>query len=128
MAMNSQSGEPGTAMGPPETSSSEHQKAWVPVLKIENWGNKLSGGRVVRHGSNRLAVFRYQGNWYATDDACPHQRIGLSGGALEEETVACPGHGWRFSLVTGKVVNGPAGLGVRVYPIRERGGILEVSI
>lgn len=110
------------------TSSEQERQTWVPVLKIEAWGNKPSGGRVVRLGSHRLAVFRQGANWYATDDACPHHRLGLSGGELEDHTVACPGHGWQFSLVTGKVVKGPPGLRVQVYPVRERGGVLEVNL
>ena len=39
-------------------------------------------------------------NVYAS--RCPHQSASLSMESLEEKTLVCPGHGWRFNAETGK--------------------------
>jgi nitrite reductase/ring-hydroxylating ferredoxin subunit len=41
------------------------------------------------------------GAMYAVDNICPHQSAPLSAGHINSETVACPLHGWRWSLMTG---------------------------
>ncbi|MBN8215445.1 MAG: Rieske (2Fe-2S) protein [Spirochaetes bacterium] len=101
---------------------------WVPVCPAGAWRADEEGGRVFRFGQARVAVFRHAGSWFAMDDRCPHERFGLSGGELVGEAVRCPGHGWTFALSDGRAVRGPEGMRVRVFPVRERGGNLEVDL
>ncbi|KAG2182786.1 hypothetical protein INT44_005766, partial [Umbelopsis vinacea] len=69
-------------------------------------------GKTVRYGDVQIAVFRKaSGDWYATQNICPHKRAPvLSSGLLgsidnesgEDSYVSCPMHKKNFSLKTGK--------------------------
>lgn len=76
------------------------------------------------------------GQAFALKDICPHRGVPLSSGkAMEDGTVECPYHGWRFktdgvcslipSLVEGQDLD-PAKIRVRSYPLREQDGLLWV--
>ena len=54
-----------------------------------------------------VAVFHQQGKFYAIDDFCPHMGASLAGGYVEDETVTCPWHAWRFDLTTGSCTWAP---------------------
>jgi nitrite reductase (NADH) small subunit len=41
--------------------------------------------------------------------------------------LACPWHGWEFDIRTGKLITGEAH-SVRTYPVRVRGGRIEVEV
>lgn len=45
-----------------------------------------------------LVVWRDgEGQWRVFDDACPHRKVALSEGRVEDDgTLACAYHGWRF--------------------------------
>ena len=82
------------------------------------------GGACVRKGDRQLAVFHFasRGEWYATDNLCPHkQEMVLSRGLLGSDgdvpKVACPLHKKTFSLKDGECLNGdlPA---LETYPVR----------
>jgi nitrite reductase (NADH) small subunit len=101
----------------------------------------LLEGRSVDAAGRRLAVFRLESGWAAIDHSCPHRGGPLSDGIVAEHCVTCPLHGQRFSLRTGRRVDGTGervgvdgedadatAEGVRTYEIRERDGQLEVRI
>ncbi|NBY01770.1 MAG: Rieske (2Fe-2S) protein, partial [Planctomycetes bacterium] len=43
----------------------------------------------------------------AIDDFCPHMGASLSGGHVEDGTVTCPWHAWRFRLCDGAWADNP---------------------
>lgn len=55
---------------------------------------------VVEFDGKDVAIFNIDGAFYAICDQCPHAGGPLNEGWLEpsEKTVACPWHGWTFSL------------------------------
>lgn len=59
-------------------------------------------GRAVTVDGVRVAVFRFDQQLYALQDACPHMGAALSDGALHAGHVICHWHGWRFDLRTGQ--------------------------
>jgi nitrite reductase/ring-hydroxylating ferredoxin subunit len=63
--------------------------------------------RVNRDGLS-LVLFSSGGGVSAFVDVCPHASWPLSGGEVEGNVVECPGHGWKFSLATGRCLNAPA--------------------
>jgi nitrite reductase/ring-hydroxylating ferredoxin subunit len=63
--------------------------------------------RVNRDGLS-VVLFATGGRVSAFVDVCPHASWPLSGGEVEENVVECPGHGWKFSLATGRCLNAPA--------------------
>jgi nitrite reductase (NADH) small subunit len=87
----------------------------------------LLEGRSVRVGERRIAIFRLPDGWAAIDHACPHRGGPLADGIVAERCVTCPLHNQRFSLATGKRVDGD-GEGAQVYEVRERDGQLELCL
>lgn len=78
-------------------------------------------------GSRRIAVARSEGTLYAVDDLCTHAMCSLADGELEGATVLCPCHYGRFDLATGAVLDGPPPGPIRVFPVREVDGEIQVG-
>ena len=60
------------------------------------------------HESMALVVTRTPEGVTAFEDVCPHAKWPLSGGMVEDGVLICDGHGWEFSLKTGRCLNAPA--------------------
>ena len=78
-------------------------------------------------GGRAVALVNLEGEFYAIDDTCSHEESSLSGGALSGEVVACPKHGARFNVRTGRVLSLPAVRSVATYAVRVEGGDVLVS-
>lgn len=52
----------------------------------------------------------------ATPGVCPHEDVALADGDLDGHVLVCPGHGYRFDLLTGRCAHDPA-LFLRRYPV-----------
>ncbi len=88
--------------------------------------------RTVQAGSKTLALTRFQSQYAALDNACPHQGGPLGEGSIEcaedsECLLRCPWHGWDFHPLTGK---SPGGFddGVATHPIEERDDGIYVQV
>ncbi len=58
-----------------------------------------------------VALFKVDGNVYALNNMCIHQKAQIMyEGFIEEGKVTCPAHGWQFDLKTGRVPKGLKGL------------------
>ena len=64
----------------------------------------------------------------ATDDTCTHEKASLSEGEFDPHAAqaACPRHGARFDLKTGKALTLPAYKPLRTYPVRVEGGQIQI--
>ncbi len=98
---------------------------WVAVAKV---GELSPGqGRTITARGLRLALFNEGGEYFALDDACPHQGASLASGLLHEGRVICPLHSWVFELRTGECprqTHEPT----MVYPTRCNAGAVEVEV
>jgi len=79
-------------------------------------------GRRVDVGGYRIALFNVNGTFYAVDDVCTHEEASLSEGPLSGEIVACPKHGSRFHVPTGRVLSLPAVRPLNTYEVKVEGG------
>jgi NAD(P)H-dependent nitrite reductase small subunit len=98
---------------------------WVKVAEAADVAP--GAGRRVEAGDRRLALFNAAGEFFAIDDACPHQGASLSDGLLHEGRVICPLHSWVFDVRTGRCpreTHEP----VAAYPTRRRGTAVEVEL
>ena len=77
----------------------------ITVAKVSEIPNKEA--RAFPVGDRMIAVFNQDGKFHAMDDFCPHMGASLAGGWIENGTVACPWHAWRFSLVDGCWLDNP---------------------
>jgi nitrite reductase (NADH) large subunit len=98
---------------------------WIHVGKI--WDFPHDGGATVKYGQTQIAVFNFasRGEWYATQNMCPHRReFVLSRGMIGDQNgkpkVACPVHKKTFSLENGECTSGE-NYSVRVFPVKVEG-------
>ena len=52
-----------------------------------------------------LALYNIDGEYYATDNFCPHRGAALSDGAVIGHVVECSLHGWQFDVRSGECLN-----------------------
>ncbi|CAN5911269.1 non-heme iron oxygenase ferredoxin subunit [soil metagenome] len=98
---------------------------WQTVARV---GEIPEGqGRVFDVDGLMVAVFQEQGQYYAIDDACPHQGAPLSDGIVFDKSVTCTWHGWRFSLEDGRHMEGSR-CRVATYPVRIEEEQIQVSV
>lgn len=110
-------------------------KSWVRVAAVADF--PPDGGLAVKYGSVQLAVFNFSsrgqaGEWYATQNMCPHKNAfvlsrGLMGDQAGEPKVACPNHKKTFSLRTGESLSGDP-LSVTTFPVKVEGGEVYLEL
>ncbi|MBI4277299.1 MAG: non-heme iron oxygenase ferredoxin subunit [Armatimonadetes bacterium] len=83
--------------------------------------------KVVEVAGERIALFNLGGTVYAIHDTCTHEEASLAEGDLYGEVVACPKHGSRFHVPSGRVLSLPAVKSVAVYPVKVEGADIYVS-
>jgi nitrite reductase (NADH) small subunit len=84
-------------------------------------------GKTVALGDKLIAVFRFQGQYFAIDDVCPHMGASLSCGYLEEGIVTCPWHAWRFRLADGAWADNPR-IKIGCYPVRVDDNNIQIQL
>ncbi|HEY3247568.1 MAG TPA: non-heme iron oxygenase ferredoxin subunit [bacterium] len=93
---------------------------YVPVAAVEEIPPGTA--KQVHVNGYTVAVFNVGGTFYAIDDTCTHEEASLAGGAVYGDIVACPKHGSRFHVPTGRVLSLPAVVPVNTYPVKVEGG------
>lgn len=68
------------------------------------------------------------GNLFAIQNRCPHQGKPLAGGRVRRGTIACPLHGMRFELGSGKPLGQLTAASLKVFSTRLVDGIIEVAV
>ena len=74
------------------------------------WQDYRAEAKPVRaeHNGTPILLVRRGSQIYALAETCSHLGGSLSEGKLDEDFIQCPGHGSRFSIRDGHVVDGPA--------------------
>ena len=106
-------------------SSMEETTAWVLVASVDQIG--LGQGRCFLVGTRKIALFRLRnGQVYALDAVCPHRGGPLAEGVAGCETVVCPFHGYKFSLIDGHGLDNDFTVGS--YQAEIRDGMVHVRL
>jgi 3-phenylpropionate/trans-cinnamate dioxygenase ferredoxin subunit len=66
--------------------------------------------------------------YFALFDRCPHQGAALSEGELVDGFVECPRHAALFDVRSGASDGSVTTIGVRAFPARLSGGMIEVDL
>ena len=97
---------------------------WVEVLKTDQLDE--SKGTTVFVNERDIALYRYQGDFYALDNQCVHRNGQLGDGHMEGANVICPLHQWDYDVRTG-VSRYDAQENVAVYPVRVSDDRVEIN-
>jgi len=102
---------------------------------MSNWhdvapAEALAEGEVMplRCQGKILALYRVDGQIYATDNKCTHGNAQLCVGFLEGFEIECPLHQGRFDIRTGKALSAPLTEDLVSYPARIDAGRIQVSL
>ena len=79
-------------------------------------------------GERAIALFRIDGAFFATGDACTHAFGSLSEGYVEGGEVECPLHGGRFDIRTGEATCFPAARALETYEVRIAGEDILIGV
>ncbi len=88
--------------------------------------------QVVAAGDTNIAVINVDGNIYAVDNTCSHERFEMLGCGLqndqliENDQIICPRHGARFDVKTGAALTPPAYEPLNCYPVKVEHGLIMV--
>jgi 3-phenylpropionate/trans-cinnamate dioxygenase ferredoxin subunit len=73
-----------------------------------------------------IAVFNDNGQFYALDDTCTHEKASLSEGWIEDGVIECPLHAGKFCLKDGSVLSMPATESVACHRVVVDGSDIRV--
>ena len=79
-------------------------------------------------GQLAVAVYKANGQFYATQDVCTHEHAYLSDGVVVDCIVECPFHQGRFDVRTGAATAAPAEVALATWPARLVDGRVELLI
>jgi 3-phenylpropionate/trans-cinnamate dioxygenase ferredoxin subunit len=82
---------------------------------------------VVEINSKPILLCNWNGKVFAVSNICSHAAEKLDCGRMSNSWIACPIHGARFDLATGKAKNPPAKQPIPVYPVQVTDGWIEVD-
>jgi nitrite reductase/ring-hydroxylating ferredoxin subunit len=80
--------------------------------------------RVELPDGDELAVYNVNGEYYATENFCPHRGAPLSEGALCGHVVECGLHGWQFDVRSGECLTVDEKL--RTYEVLVEDGLVKI--
>ncbi|WP_277453652.1 non-heme iron oxygenase ferredoxin subunit [Janibacter sp. DB-40] len=76
-----------------------------------------------------VAVYRDEdGEFYASDGHCTHERMLLCDGLVMDGIIECPKHNGRFRITDGAAVGAPVTIDLRTYPVRVEDGEVHVDL
>ena len=86
-----------------EAEALVREEEWHTICEL----NVLQQGLNYQANCDGKSIFIYfkEGQAKTFSNRCPHQSASLSMESLEDDTLVCPGHGWRFNSKTGKCLN-----------------------
>jgi 3-phenylpropionate/trans-cinnamate dioxygenase ferredoxin subunit len=82
----------------------------------------------VELGGKKILVCHAGGKFFAISNICSHDNEKLECGRMSKSWIACPVHGARFELATGRAMNPPAKLPIATYEVRVVDDWIEVAV
>ena len=75
---------------------------------------------------DELAVYNVGGEYYATENFCPHKGALLSEGALCGHVIECWWHGWQFDVRSGECLT--VNERIRTYQVLVEDGVIKIRV
>jgi nitrite reductase/ring-hydroxylating ferredoxin subunit len=80
------------------------------------------------NGRSVLVIRSAEGDLFAVEDNCPHANANISGGRFRGGFYACPHHGARFELSTGKSMTNLSNKPLVCFDIIEEDGQIKIFV
>jgi 3-phenylpropionate/trans-cinnamate dioxygenase ferredoxin subunit len=98
-------------------------------IKVATVSSVPDPGRVIVELADRVVVlFHVGGAFYCIDDVCTHDGGPLGEGRLDDHAIACPRHGAKFDIRTGRPLTMPATVPTLVHEVKVVGEDIFVRI
>ena len=81
-----------------------------------------------RIADTSVVVLTIDGKVHVLENVCPHAGLPLDQGECQGLVLTCPYHGYTFNVRTGANIDDPNDEPVRVIPVRETDGTLEIDL
>lgn len=98
---------------------------WLEVAQVSDFDEIPT--KLVYYGSQQVALFKVDGEFYALNNRCPHARGPLCEGTVGEAAVSCPWHDATFDLSTGKAISGISPRDVESFQIEVEAGTIRIA-
>src|SRR3954465_14141374 len=86
-------------------------------------------GQTLLEVEDRIVVlFKVSGEFFCIDDVCTHDGGPLSEGRLDNHAIACPRHGAKFDIRTGKALTMPATVDTAAHEVKVEGDTILVRL
>ena len=108
-----------------ETEQLKEAQKLVDACRVEDLPEgscktiELSGGR-------ELALYCVNGEYYATENFCPHKGAPLAEGTLCNHVIECEWHGWQFDVRTGECLT--VSEKISTYRVAVKDGVVKILV
>jgi metal-sulfur cluster biosynthetic enzyme/nitrite reductase/ring-hydroxylating ferredoxin subunit len=98
-------------------------------VRVAKTSDLADSGRTLLEVDDRIvALFKVAGEYFCIDDVCTHDGGPLSDGKLENHSIACPRHGAKFDIRTGKALTMPATVDTAAHEVKVEGDNILVRL
>ena len=98
-------------------------------VRVAKTSDLSDPGRTLLEVDDRIvALFKVTGEYFCIDDVCTHDGGPLSDGKLENHAIACPRHGAKFDIRTGKALTMPATEDTVAHQVKVENGQVYVRL
>ncbi|MCB2049207.1 MAG: non-heme iron oxygenase ferredoxin subunit [Novosphingobium sp.] len=101
------------------------EKTFIAVARLEDV--PPGGKKCVTVEGQKVLLCNTKDRIFAVENQCSHVLEPLDEGRMRSGWIACPIHGARFDLETGKPLNPPAIFPIKIYEVRIEGDDILVS-
>jgi len=88
---------------------------------------RANSPQTLRVDGRTVGLFYHEGEFYATDNRCPHMGFPLTDGSVDDGILTCPWHHARFELSCGDTFD-PFADDVQTYPVEVRDGEVHIDV
>ncbi|MGY8635489.1 non-heme iron oxygenase ferredoxin subunit [Bradyrhizobium sp. 14AA] len=100
--------------------------SWVHTADTSDFTESVVIERV--RGKRSIAIYRIDGNYFATSNICTHANGLLSCGQIVDGYIECPLHFGLFEVATGKAQGAPVTRDLATFPVRIEGTRVLVQL
>ncbi|WP_439517162.1 non-heme iron oxygenase ferredoxin subunit [Hydrogenophaga sp.] len=105
---------------------SSNPDAWTDAASLDDLPDDDVIGLQI--GGRDIALYKVEGDVFATDNTCTHGHARLCDGFLEGHEIECPLHQGKFDVRNGSPTCAPVTEALRCYPVRIEGGRVMLDL